>query len=469
MKHELIPTNRKALKLNIDTPMYGTFAEIGGGQEVSRHFFQAGGASQTVAKSISAYDKSFSDTLYNKGKTGRYVAEDRLLKMLNVEYEQAHGILHEQCSNSNFFAFGDTFEVLNFAKTNKGQGWMGVKFQLAPDREPNLVVMNVKLLENDGLLQQRTIGVLGVNLLYACYYYYEHPNIFLKSLLDNLSKDRLRITMIRMEGPDLDYVDNRLLAVQLVKNGNTQAIMFNKDGEVMPPVDMLYKKNVLAFRGNFKPITNITVDILEKSWNLFTKDDDYEPDNTLSFCELSLNELEHQGEIDEYEFLNRVDMLNQIGQNVMVSSVREFYKLVPFFREFKVKQFRIIVGVPTLEKILDEKFYQDLKGGILEALGALFVKDLKLYIYPTMKKGHKSLYTSKNLKLAEHIKILYSYLLKKRFILDIETQLKTELFVKSHEVLQMIQDSDDNWEKYVPYTVARTIKERGLFQVKQDD
>lgn len=463
MIHEIIPINRKALKVNIDTPFYGSFAEIGGGQEVARHFFQAGGASQTVAKSISAYDKSFSDELYNQGDKGRYVSEDRVQKMLNEEYSQAVLLLNDSRDKTLFFSFADTVEILNFTKTNQGHGWMGVKFQLHENAEPNTVILHVKLLENDGLLQQRTIGTLGVNLVYACAYYYEHPNIFLQSLLDNLSKDRLRITMIRMEGPDLDYVDNRLLGVQLVKHGMTHAIMFDKDGNLAQPSDMLYKKNVLAIRGRFKPITNIAVDIFNRSINLFQLDENYEPDNTLFFCELTLNDISSDGEINEIDFLERINMLNDIGQNVMISDFKEFYKLTNFFTQFKIKQLRVIIGVPTLEKVLNKKYYKNLSGGILEAVAQLFTKNSKMYIYPTMKEGSDALITSKNIKMDEDVKILFDYLVYNRFILDIQTTLIKDLYVTSHEVLKMIKEGDKNWKRYVPISVAQKIKEKNMF------
>jgi len=463
MKHEIIPTNRKALKINIDTPFYGSFAEIGGGQEVARYFFQAGGASQTVAKSISAYDKSFSDELYNQGKKGRYVSEDRVKKMLNEEFLQVASLLNSKVDKTLFFSFADTVEILNFTKTNQGHGWMGVKFQLHENAEPNTVILHVKLLENDGLLQQRTVGTLGVNLIYACAYYYEHPNIFLQSLIDNLSKDQLRITMIRMEGPDLDYVDNRLLGVQLVKHGITHAIMFDKDGNVAQPSDMLYKKNVLAIRGQFKPITNITVDIINRSLNLFQLDENYEPDNTLFFCELTLNGISSHGEIDVNNFLERVNMLNDIGQNVMVSDFKEFYKLTTFFTQFNIKQLRVIIGVPTLEKVLQKKYYENLNGGILEAVAKLFNKNSKMYIYPTMKEGSGELITSENIRMEEDVKMLFAYLVYNRFILDIQTTLIKELYVNSHEVLHMIKTGNKDWKKYVPITIAQRIKKKNLF------
>lgn len=466
MQYEIIPTARKALQLNIDTNFYGTFAEIGGGQEVARQFFLAGGASGTIAKTISAYDKSFSDAHYNDYKKGRYVSEDRLDKMLRHEYHEVVKLLKDSRKETNFFAFADTVEVLNYTKTNYSHGWMGVKFQLHPGAKANKVILHVKLLENDAQLQQTTLGILGVNLLYACKNFYDNPTQFLKSLLDNLSRDRFRVTAIKMSGPDLNYVDNRLLAVQLVKNGMSHAMMFDKDGHVQQPSEMLYKKNVIAFRGSFRPITYISKDILRKSFELFQKDEDYEANNTLSFCEISLNNLLSEGELDERDFLERVNMLNAIGQNVMVSDIREYYRLREFFSQFKLKQLRLVIGVPTLEKVMDDSYYDKLNGGLLEAMGKLFAKNTKLYVYPALriKENNEVLIASRDIRVKEKYRLLYEYLLQNRYVLDLKSDLSKQLHIKSHQVLEMIQDNNPEWEKYVPMTVAKTIKEKGLFR-----
>ncbi len=465
MKHDIIPTSRKALQINIDTDLYGSFAEIGGGQEVARQFFMSGGASGTIAKTISAYDKRFSDANYNDNKAGRHVSEERLLKMLRHEYHEVVKLLAEKRPESSFFAFADTVEVLNYAKTNYAHGWMGVKFQLHSGVKSNTVALHVKLLENDGLLQQATLGTLGVNLLYACKYFHDNPSRFLISLMDNLSPDRFRITALSMSGPDMDYVDNRLLAVQLVKNGMARAMMFDRHGNVQQPSEMLYKKNVLAFRGAFRPITYIARDILRKSMELFQKDEDYELKNTLSFCEISLNNLLSKGEVDDRDFLERVNMLNDIGQNVMISDFKEYYKLVDFFSQFKIKNLRIVMGVPTLEKVMDKRYYENLKGGILQAMGMLFPQNMKLYIYPTLKTNgkEKRMIDSKNIEIEEDIRLLYDYLIQDRFILDLKSDMAEQMFVKSREVLKMIQEDNPDWERYVPMIVARTIKEKKLF------
>ncbi len=462
MVHEVIPTNRKALRINIDTSLYGSFAEIGGGQEVARHFFQAGGASGTIAKTVSAYDKRFSDSFYNNNKKGRHVSEQRLQKMLNYEFKEVTRLLHTENEETTFFALANTVEVLNFMKTNKSHGWMGVKFQLTPNSKPNEVIIHIKLLENDALLQQSTIGVLGVNLLFACKYYHDSPNTFLKSLTDNLSVDRFRITMMRMSGPNLDYIDNKLLAVQLVKNKMTRTIMFDKHGNVQQPSDMLYKKNVLAFRGSFMPVTYIAKDILNKSMALFALDEDYEVDNTLSFCELSLNNILSKGEVDEQDFLNRVDMLVSIGQNVMISDLPEYYKLVDFFSQFKMNKLRIVMGIPTFEKVLNKKYYKNLRGGILEAVGKMFPSNMKLYVYPTKREKSTEIVTSDDLLMDNDIKLIFEYLKKNRLILDLKSEMVNQLHVSTREVNKMILGGNNDWEKYVPMSVCKIIKDKNL-------
>lgn len=476
MEREILSTNRKALRLNLKEHVYGTIAEIGGGQEVARHFFQAGGASGTVAKTISAYDKLFSDHIYNHDQAGRYVSEGRLVKMLNTEYNELVHILKDKRSNDTcFFAFGNTVSTLNFRKDNEGHGWLGLKFQLTPNSDPNEITMHVRLLENDAIHQQGTLGKLGINLIYACYHLHEYPNTFLQSMFDNLSPDWLEITMMRMKGPDLDWVDNRLLAVQLVKNGMTKAIMFDRHGDVQEPADMLYKKNVLAFRGSFRPITYVGFDMLKTSYSIFKRDEDYDKENTMSLCEMTMNNLLGTGELDERDFLARVDLLNGMGQNVMVSSLSEYYKLVVYFSRFNIKNLRIVMGIPNFLDVLDKKYYNDLKGGILEAMGKLFIENMKLYIYPTVSSvaiddpTHGDyLLTSENLPLPEDLRDLYNYLIKNRKIIDIKNVKKERLYINSRRVLKMIQQNKDGWEKMVPRYVEEQIKSKKLFDCTSD-
>lgn len=470
MEREILSTNRKALRINLDSTTYGTIAEIGGGQEVARNFFQAGGASGTVAKSISAYDKLFSDRLYNKNRSGRYVSEVRLSKMLRTEYEEVIKILAEHREDKcRFFAFGNTVTTLNYNKDNYSHGWLGMRFQKKSNTDPNEVVLHVNLLENDGLLQQQTLGILGVNLIFACYYLNDRPNVFLKSLLDNLSNDRIEITLVRMIGPDLAYVDNRLLSVQLVSNRMTYATMFDRNGDVQQPSEMLYKKNVMAFRGSFRPITYVGFDMLKTSYSVFKRDEDYEREQTLSLCEITLNNLLEEGELDERDFLDRVDLLNGMGQNVMVSNFREYYKLVSYFSQFKITNLRIVIGIPTFLNVLDRSYYKHLKGGILEAFGKLFVKNMKLYVYPTIDPEIRELITSKNLPLPGDLKYLYRYLIENRKIIDLENVRKEVLPIKSREILKMIKEDKAGWEYKVPVYVEEFIKKNKIFGYQGTD
>lgn len=459
---ETFSTKRKALRINLQSDIYGTLAEIGGGQEVARAFFQAGGASGTVAKSISAYDKTFSDVLYNNNEVGRYVSSERLKLMLNKEFSELVNILQPQKDrNTKFFAFANTVETLNFKKNNEGHGWMGVKFQLTPYSEPNEVIIHVNLLENDGLLQQYTLGSLGVNLIYACYNFINYPNKFLLSLMDNLSNDRVDINMIEMHGPDLDYIDNRLLSVQLIKNNMTKATIFDTSGNIMQPSDMFYKKNLIIYRGKFRPITKVGEDIIKASQALFKTDKNYETGNTLTVCEITLNNLIEDGNFDERDFLDRVDILNSLGLNVMISSFREFYKLSSFLSHFKLNRIRMVVGAPMFKIIFEEKYYSNLKGGILEAFGHLFQENVRLYVYPT--KENNKIITTENVEISKSVKHLYNHIKAIRKAIDITDFDEKHLEINSKDVLNKIQLKSKGWEDKVSKTVAEKIKSKHLF------
>jgi hypothetical protein len=467
MEREIYSTKRKALLLNLDTGIYGSIAEIGGGQEVARAFFQAGGASGTIAKTISAYDKTFSDHFYNNGKSGRYVSLNRLEKMLDEEYNELKTILHDKRNAQvRFFSFANTVETINFQKSNQGHGWIGIKFELTHPGQPNEVVIHVRLLENDAVLQQYTLGTIGVNLIFACYHYTDNPNLFLQSLLDNLDTDRIEITMARMRGPDLSYIDNRLLCVQLVKNGMTPAVMFDRYGNVHQPGDFLYKKNALVLRGRFRPITYVGFDILKTSYALFKEDKNFSPENTLQICEITLNNLLEEGEINERDFLDRVDILNGMGQNVLVSSFEEFYKLVDYFSRFKIHNLRVILGVPTFKKVLEKKYYTHLRGGILEAMGRMFPGHTRFYIYPALDRNTGKVLLVDDVEMEPDVKHIFNYLVDNRKIRNLR-QAKTKwLSIDPREVIRLIEANDNRWEKMVPKYVAKQIKTKKIFGYK---
>ena len=455
-------TKEKSVQINLHSQYYGSVAEIGGGQETARHLFQAGGASNTIAKSISAYDKSFSDHFYNDGTPARYVAEDRLRKMVDYEYDELIKILDKK-NPKKFFAFANTVETLNFAKTNQGNGWLGIAVEGTDRYQPNKFFIHVKLHENDTLLQQYTLGTLGINLIYAGLFGWEDPRSMLLSLLDNLGTERVEVDYIYVEGPDLKWCDNRLLNLMLVKNNMTPAIMFDQSGHIQQPGDMLYKKNVLLMRGFFRPINNLGLEFIEDSLAIFKRDEDYKPDNTIAFCEISLKYLMQDEQLDEKDFLNRVELLNMVGQNVMVSNFYRYFKLVDYFAQFKMNKLRIVVGLPTFDKILDSNQYTDMRGGLLEAMGTLFQTNVKMYLYPyTDMNSGEVIYPDDNHFEGEY-KLLWQYLIETRKILILKGTPVSHLKITATYISELIENADDRLKKFVPEKVAEHIKKDKLF------
>ncbi len=460
MKH--LSTKEKAVKINIESNFFGTIAEIGGGQETARHLFQAGGASNTIAKSISAYDKRFSDHFYNEGKSSRYVAQSRLNQMLNEEYKQLMHVLTQE-HDRKFFVFANTVETLNFHKTNQGHGWLGIAVEGQEKNSPNILVVHVTLLENDPLLQQYTLGALGINLIYAGLFLSDSPTTIIPSLIDNLDLDRIEIDYIHFEGPDFRDVDNRLMNVILVKNNMTPAIMFDPKGTVHQPADMLYKKNVLAVRGFFRPINKLGMDIINDSLEIFKNDEEYEADNTISFCEITLNYLMQGEELDEQDFLHRVDILNMMGQYVMVSNFSRFFQLGQYFTKFKIKKLRVVVGMPTFVKILDESYYRDLKGGLLEAMGQLFQRNTKLYVYPSVDEKSKKVITPVNAEFQSNARLMLEYLFSNRRIVILKNVSQEHLDITTQEVTKLISEGDSSFCKLVPDEVGKYIIKNHIF------
>ena len=455
----------KSVQININSNYFGTVAEIGGGQETARHMFQAGGASKTVAKSISAYDKLFSDHFYNDGKPSRYVAQDRLRKMVECEYEELITILDKK-NKQKFFAFANTVETLNFHKTNNGHGWLGIAVEGNDRYKPNLIFIHVKLLENDTLLQQYTLGALGINLIYGGLFNWDDPRKILRSLLDNLDTDRVEIDYMYVEGPDMGWVDNRLLNLQLVSKNMTPAIMFDKDGKVQQPGDMLYQKNVLVVRGFFRPINNLGMDFIEDSLEMFKRDENYEPDNTIAFCEISLNYLMHDAVLDEKDFLHRVDLLNLMGQSVMVSRFNRFYELVDYFGQFNMIKLRVVVGLPTFVKIMDSSYYTDLRGGLLEALGALFQENVKVYLYPSLNPQNNEVIYPEDIVFSEDVRSLWEFLRTTKKVVILREISKRNLGITTEKVSQLIENGDATLCEYVPEKVLNHIAENVLFGYK---
>jgi len=457
-----LSTKEKSVHINIDSNYYGTIAEIGGGQETARHLFQAGGASNTVAKSISAYDKLFSDHFYNHGAPARYVSDDRLRKMVNYEYDELIKILDDK-NPKKFFAFANTVETINFSKTNLGKGWLGIAVEGTNRYQPNLFFIHVKLHENDTLLQQYSLGALGINLIYGGLFEWKDPRKILLSLLDNLDTNRVEVDYAYVEGPDMKWIDNRLLNLMLVSHNMTPAVMFDNKGRIQQPGDMLYRKNVLLMRGYFRPINNLGVEFIEDSMEIFKRDEDYTPDNTIGFCEISLNYLMQDEQLDEKDFLHRVDLLNLVGQSVMISRFKRYFELVQYFRQYKLIKLRMVVGLPTFEKIFDSTYYTDLRGGLLEALGAMFQDNVKVYLYPAINTTTGEVIYPTDTYFKGKDSLLWQYLNATANILQLTSLNTQNLSITSEMVSDLIENGDESLSSYLPEKVYQHIKEHKLF------
>jgi len=458
-----LKTREKALKINLDAAIYGSFSEIGAGQETAATFFQAGAASGTVALTQSAYDMKISDSFY--GESPRYVSAQRLEAMLEHDYELLSEKLAHRADDTKFFAFANTIESLNFHKTNQGHGWLGVRFQLSPNGGFNTVELHVKLMDRDSLLQQKAIGRLGVNLVFACFYLSHDMEQFIESLTDSIADGRIEIDMFNVNGPDFESVDNRILSLILVKNGLTPAAMFGPNGTNVQASEKLYKKNLLVLRGRFRPPTLVNVDMLLSAYRQFKQDEEVDKDKLIVLCELSLNNLMHEGEkIDEQDFLDRVDILCSLGQTVVITNFKHYYNFVQYLSDVnKNRKIGVILGVNNLTAIFDPQYYTHLKGGILESFGLMFGRNVKLMVYPATNGDVDGLYSCENFILPRNVYPLFQYLLDNNKIEDIQHINKEILTIYSDDVLDMIKSGNEGWEEYVPNKVAKAIKKNSLF------
>ena len=470
---QVLTPKQKALEVNLNPKIYGSFAEIGAGQETVRFFYRAGAASGTVAKAMSAYDKEMSDSIYGIEENRRYVTQARLKKMLDHEMElMKERLVHDHYKEKAFFTYANTVTTIDYAKKNEGQGWIGLRFKLnAEDEKANEIIFHVKFKENSAHLQQETLGVLGVNLIYGAYYYYDNPRRLIKSLYDTLDKDQLEIDMINFRGPQFKYVDNRLMSLQLVRNGMTDVAVFNPQGKNILPADLLYKKNIFAIRGSFRPFMNVNMDMFKGGLDIFKQEDNVRTDNTEILFEITLSNLiasSIEGELDEREFLDRADIIGNLGYNVIISNFSEYYKLVDYFSQFTRNQTKIglAMGVNNLVEIFNEQYYADLPGGIMEAFGKLFKKDVKIYLYPYLDKVKDILLTSKNLQVSDSVHELYKYFLYNGRIQDILNYNHSYLDSYSRRILEKIANAEEGWETECPEGVAAIIKERGMFGYK---
>ena len=452
----------KARQINVDATRHGVFAEIGAGQEVARWFFQVGGASATVAKTISAYDMDVSDAIY--GPTRQYVSRSRLQAMLDHEWNQLLARLSlKRGATTTFFVFADTVATRSPSRPDGGHGWMGVRFQHEPQVEYSEILLHVRMLDKEVVREQGALGTLGVNLIYGAFYQYHSPNMLIPALLDALSTDRIEVDTIRFSGPAFPGVDNRLMSLQLVEQGLTDASMFTPDGEVVQPAEVLHKKPVLVERGSFRPVTNTTLDMLERAAERFHKEFQSAEAPPCVVMEMSLHNLLEKNRIDHADFLARADILCALGKTVMITSFAHHYSLAAFLRRYTQEPVVFALGVPNLLEIINGKYYSDLEGGTLEFLGGLFKRNIKLYVYPYRSPETGEIIEASTLKVPSDVTHLYAYLLENRLIEDISNFNPQYLGIFPVDLLGMIQSGNPDWETMVPEPCARLIKERNYF------
>jgi hypothetical protein len=413
---------------------------------------------------MSAYDKDFSDAIYGLEEDKRYVTQPRLQRMLGHEIALMEDRLSRQKHPDKlFFSYANTVTTIDFVKKFKGHGWVGIRFQLDPLEDYNEIVLHLRFKETDARLQQETLGVLGVNLIYGAFYLNDSPKDLVKSFYDNLSNDQLEIDMINFSGPRFMYVDNRLMSLQLLKNGMTNAVMFGPDGNNLLPAQVLYKKNILALRGSFRPVTKVNMDMYEKSKKLFLAEKKVDESKTQIIFEITLSNLTAEGKINERDFLDRAELLCSLGQNVIITNFQQYFKLVEYFSEFTKERMALTMGSQNLVEIFDEKYYRNLSGGILEAFGKLFYRDLKVYMYPYLDADSGEFINSENLKVHPRMKELYKFFKKNGKLINIDDFDKNILNIFSRTVLKMILNGEKGWEEMLPKGIADIIKQKRLF------
>ena len=457
---------RKSLRINLNENIYGTFVEIGAGQEVARHFYRVGAASGTIAKSMSAYDKSFSDSIYGKEEDSRYVTQNRLDKMLEHEMNLLEKrISRKKYPNKFFFVYANTVATIDFVKKFKGHGWMGIKFQTDPKDDYSEIKLHLRFHQNEAKLQQESLGIMGVNLIYGAFYKHNEPLKLMKYLYDHIDDQSIEIDTINFSGPLFKEVDNRLISLELVRLGMTDAVVFDETGTNVLPAQVLYKKNILTLRGSYRPITKVNEEMFKKSLKAFLKEKGVKKENTIVLLEITLSNLRSTGDIDDSDYLDRAKLLCSLGHMVMISNFSEYFKLVKYLTRYTKKQLGLTMGVTNLIEIFDEKYYDSVKGGILEAFGNIFKNNMKIYLYPVLDKQKDTVIDSTNLKLEDNMKEFYKYFKVNDKILDLEFN-KDFLNIFSKDVLKQIKNNTPGWEDKLPEGASDLIIKKKMFGYK---
>ncbi|MBR5213484.1 MAG: TonB-dependent receptor [Akkermansia sp.] len=456
----LAATQEKAFRINMDKRIYGTFAEIGAGQETANWFFRSSGAAGTVAKTISAYDMTVSDTLY--GPVRRYVSQERLEQMMDYEYTQLINRLGEKRgADTCFFSFCNTVKCKGYKDNGPWSAWIGVRFQLRPEAPPSDFVMHVRLLVPDHDIQMRVLGILGVNLLHAIYYNREHMDEFVNSVSENLDRSMYEIDFMRFSGNGFSMFDNRLLALELVRNGISEATLFCPDGSVIPPADFLYKRPIVLMRGSFLPICNIHMEMMDSVRVKFTESlTPAQQEKVVDICEISLSNLLRGNDVDLLDFIDRVDALAALGKTVMVTNITHFHRISTLLNQYTNEPVAIALSIGLLNELFKDK-WADIPGGILASIGLCFVNKTKFYVTPWINRKTGEYVTAGTYIAPEKYQYLYKHLLDNGDIISVPYFNQKLLFRTPRDIVRLINDGDDSWKEYVPeaaYRMAEHLK-----------
>ena len=437
-------TQEKALDINLDASFYGSFAEIGAGQEVARQFFQAGRASQTIALTISAYDMTFSDIIYGKEKSGRYVCKPRLEKMLDKEYSKVVSRLSEERGDKTcFFSFADTVST-----GIKNHGWLGVRFQARPKGEAQTVIFHVRLLDKHRLQQQETLSKLGVNLMYSCFYERKNTDDFLAGLFDQIKEGSIAIDIIEFSGDEFKKYDPILFNLKLVHQGWSEAILVDASGVLQNPGDFLYDRPLLIQRGSYNPVTNTHLDIFKRGLAHFQKEFNLKSTDVLGFFEFLLDNRAKGSKLTPEDALHRVQMITALGIPALITRFTLFYQLKEFVRLNTPKPLGIVISAAYLDKLFDVNFYLDLSGSLLEGLGKLLGRFSRIYVYP--HKTNEICLLTKSFFPKPEVKNIYAHFIQNNNIQDIAGCDEINEYISSEDVNKLIKKNDKSWKKLVP-------------------
>ncbi len=463
-RNKTISTQQKALEINLDEGKYGTFVEIGAGQEVARQFFSAGAAAGTVAKTMSAYDMQISDVIY--GKTGAYVSKERLEQMLSREFDLLNERLAEtRPKNTQFFSYAATVTAKSFKQKSECHGWVGIQVQLYPEAPPSEIVLHVRMLDEDNHSQSEALGILGVNLLYGAFYYKDKPKWIIESLLDNIDSKRLEIDLIHFSGPYFSEINNRLMNLHLVRSWCCRAVMFDTDGASIVPGSALRKKDVFVMRGSFKPPTKVHLDMSRSGVEQFEKVGGLTGRGILTVAEITMSELATDDEQDDASFLARVDLLVKLGYTVLISDYLRFFRLRSWIRNYTDNRIGIVISAHDFKPIFDEAFYEGLEGGILAAMGKLFSDDTHVYVYPAKINGE--LVSLENVEVPEKVRHLLNHLMVNKSLIGIENYNEENLHILARELVKHLPYGRGEWEECLPEGVAEEIIEKQLFGFRE--